>query len=79
MPATSEKQARFMRAELGRAKRGQQTKTGMSAGKLKEFTHTTGEPPAAGYAHLGRFASGKAKTVNAPPAPPVSTANRHHQ
>ena len=40
MPASTERQARFMRAELGRAERGQKTRTGMAAGKLREFTHT---------------------------------------
>lgn len=59
MPATSEKQARFMRADLGRARAGKKTRTGMSADKLTEFTHTSGGPPASGYKHLGRFATGK--------------------
>lgn len=37
MPATSEKQRRFMGAELGRKRAGKRTKTGMSTGQLREF------------------------------------------
>jgi hypothetical protein len=37
MPSTSEKQARFMAAEYGRAKEGESTRTGMGAKKLKEW------------------------------------------
>lgn len=37
MPAKSEKQRRFMGAELGRAEKGQKTRTGMSADKLRDF------------------------------------------
>lgn len=37
MPAVSEKQRRFMGAELGRAEHGQKTKTGMNVGQLKDF------------------------------------------
>ena len=37
MPAKSEKQRRFMGAELARKKAGQPTKTGMSATKLRHF------------------------------------------
>jgi hypothetical protein len=39
-PATTDKQARFMRAELGRARRGEKTRTGMSQEKIRHFTHT---------------------------------------
>lgn len=37
MPAESEKQRRFMGAELGRLERGQKTKTGMSRKQLRDF------------------------------------------
>ena len=37
MPATSEKQRRFMGAELARKRAGRKTRTGMSEAKLKEF------------------------------------------
>lgn len=37
MPSSTGKQARFMGAEYGRAKRGEKTKTGMSLAKLKEW------------------------------------------
>lgn len=37
MPSTSEKQRRFMGAELGRAEKGEATKTHMSISSLKDF------------------------------------------
>ena len=37
MPSTSEKQRRFMGAELGRLRAGQKTQTGMSEKQLSEF------------------------------------------
>ena len=37
MPAVSEKQRRFMGAELGRKKAGKKTQTGMSTKQLKDF------------------------------------------
>jgi len=37
VPAKSEKQRKFMGAELGRKKRGEKTKTGMSKKQLKDF------------------------------------------
>ena len=37
MPAKSEKQRRFMGAELARARAGKKTRTGMSEAKLREF------------------------------------------
>lgn len=62
MPAVSERQRRFMGAELSRARSGKRTKTGMSAAKLKEFaskpTNMRGAPPAGGFRHLGRFQTG---------------------
>lgn len=41
MPATSEKQRKFMAAELNRAKKGEKTKTKMSEKQLKEFAKKT--------------------------------------
>ena len=37
MPSVSEKQRRFMGAELSRKEHGQKTKTGMSARQLEDF------------------------------------------
>ena len=37
MPAKSEKQRKFMGAELARKRAGKKTKTGMSAGQLEDF------------------------------------------
>jgi hypothetical protein len=37
MPSTSEKQRRFMGAELGRLRAGEKTQTGMSESQLEEF------------------------------------------
>jgi hypothetical protein len=37
MPAKSERQRRFMCADLGRARAGKPTQTGMSIKQLKEF------------------------------------------
>ena len=37
MPATTEKQRKFMGAELARKREGKKTKTGMSEKKLEEF------------------------------------------
>ena len=39
MPAKSEKQRRFMGAELARKEAGKPTRTGMNERQLKEFTH----------------------------------------
>lgn len=41
MPATSEKQRRFMGAELGRAREGKKTSTGMSIEQLRHFASRT--------------------------------------
>ena len=40
MPAVSKKQQAFFGAELARKRAGKSTKTGMSAGKLKDFAAT---------------------------------------
>lgn len=37
MPAKSEKQRKFMCADLGRAKSGKSTRTGMSESQLRDF------------------------------------------
>lgn len=37
MPAESERQRRFMGAELGRLRRGQRTLTGMSEEQLRDY------------------------------------------
>ena len=37
MPAVSEKQRRFMGAELGRQRAGEKTRTGMSESQLEDF------------------------------------------
>ena len=37
MPAYSERQRRFMGAELGRAEKGERTETGMSKSQLRDF------------------------------------------
>ena len=39
MPPRSEKQRRFMAADLGRAKKGQATKTGMNPNQLEDYVH----------------------------------------
>jgi len=39
MPAVSEKQRKFMGADLARARKGEKTKTGMSEGQLSDFAH----------------------------------------
>lgn len=43
MPAKSERQRRFMGAELGRAKSGKKTKTGMSVKQLREYAKKKGK------------------------------------
>jgi len=37
MPATSERQRRFMGAELARKRAGEHTKTGMTEGQLRDY------------------------------------------
>lgn len=37
MPSSSERQRRFMGAELGRMERGESTQTGMSKSQLRDF------------------------------------------
>ena len=39
MPAVSEKQRRFMGAELARKRRGESTETGMTEEQLSDFAH----------------------------------------
>lgn len=43
MPAVSEKQQKFMGAELGRMRAGKKTKTGMSEGRLRDFARKKGK------------------------------------
>lgn len=40
MPSTSEKQQRFMAADLKRKREGKQTRTGMSEKQLHDFMNT---------------------------------------
>ena len=66
MPAVSQRQARFFRAELGRARHGQKTQTGLGEAKIHEFVHAKKSAPESKgtpstYKHLGRFATGKAR------------------
>ena len=42
MPAVSEKQRRFMGAELARKRAGKKTRTGMNEQQLREFSHKKG-------------------------------------
>lgn len=42
MPAVSERQRRFMGAELGRSRAGEKTRTGMSEEKLEHFARRPG-------------------------------------
>ena len=44
MPAKSDKQRRFMGAELGRKREGKPTKTGMSEKQLKDFARKPTKP-----------------------------------
>lgn len=37
MPAETERQRRYMGAELGRAERGERTQTGMTKAQLRDF------------------------------------------
>jgi len=39
MPAKSEKQRKFMGAELARKRAGKKTRTGMSEAELRKFAH----------------------------------------
>lgn len=43
MPAKSEKQRRFMGAELGRLRKGEKTKTGMNESQLEDFARKPGK------------------------------------
>jgi len=45
MPAKSEKQRKFMGAELGRLRAGEKTKTGMSEQQLSEFASKSLDKP----------------------------------
>jgi hypothetical protein len=51
VPAVSEAQRKFMGAELGRMRRGQGTKTGMSEKQLRDFART---PPKRGKRKMTR-------------------------
>ena len=48
MPATSEKQRKFMGAELARKRAGKKTQTGMSESQLEEFAKGMVKTPAKG-------------------------------
>ena len=39
MPAKTERQRKFMGAELGRKRAGRKTRTGMTEKQLREFAH----------------------------------------
>jgi hypothetical protein len=43
VPSTSERQRRFMGAELGRARRGEKTETKMSEQQLRDFARKGGK------------------------------------
>ena len=53
MPATSEKQRRFMGAELGRMRSGKRTRTGMSESQLDDYVHKTVSLAYGGSAKVG--------------------------
>ena len=67
MPAVSQKQQRFMGAELARARAGKKTRTGMSAAKLAEFAGTPrkGLPPS-----ITTSGDESRPSTAAPPGPP---------
>lgn len=44
MPAVSERQRKFMAADMARARAGRRTKTGMSASKLRDFARKGRRP-----------------------------------
>ena len=48
MPAVSEKQRRFMGAELARKRAGKKTQTGMAESQLRDFAMKTKKPKADG-------------------------------
>jgi len=54
MPARTPRMQRFMGADLARARKGEKTKTGMSAGKLEEMA----EKPKGGYPGKKRNGNG---------------------
>jgi len=58
MPSVSEKQRRFMGAELARSRSGKRTRTGMSEDQLREFAkkakHAVGGAPGSRRRELGR-------------------------
>jgi hypothetical protein len=48
MPSTSEKQRRFMGAELARARAGKKTRTGMKPAQLRDFAMEVKHPDKSG-------------------------------
>ena len=42
MPSSTERQRRFMGAELGRVRRGEKSRTGMSESQLRDFARKKG-------------------------------------
>jgi hypothetical protein len=44
MPSKTEKQRRFMGADLARARAGKKTRTGMSLGQLEDFAKKVPKP-----------------------------------
>jgi hypothetical protein len=51
MPATSEKQRKFMGAELGRKRKGESTETGMNEKQLEDFAR---KPKHGGMEYMGK-------------------------
>ncbi len=49
MPATSERQRRFMGSELGRKRAGEPTQTGMSETQLGDFARKPTQPRKKGF------------------------------
>lgn len=54
MPAKTEKQRRFMAAELARKKAGERTKTGMKLRELEDFVRTKPKSRPASRSSYGR-------------------------
>jgi len=54
MPAESEKQRRFMGADLARLRAGKKTKTGMDESQLRDYAKSRGKPSRGRRSRAGR-------------------------
>jgi len=75
VPSVSERQRRYFGAELGRARAGAKTQTGLPETKLKDFAKAVKPSPAKAAAERQRKVPKVKKNPSFEPNPPVKRPN----